>query len=140
MTMKTAGRPICGFSAVFSSSEFGKIFILPNLISKSNIPYGDIILRVKLAKIPVLPNRGDASFPARFFQHITRSEKRQQKVAVTRLHNQRKRLPQRAARRSVPACKRLSASAYTSVMLGLLWLSARCTRSISPYFSIKSTA
>lgn len=67
LTRKTAGRPICGVSAVFSSSKFGKIFILPNLISKSNIPYGDIILRVKLAKIPVLPNRGDCLLPARFF-------------------------------------------------------------------------
>ena len=87
MTTKTAGRPICGFSAVFSSSEFGKIFILPNLISKSNIPYGDIILRVKLAKYLFCRIAGTASFPRDFFQHITRSEKRQQKVAVTHLHN-----------------------------------------------------
>lgn len=64
---KTAGRPETGFSAVFPSSKFGKIFILPNSIQKSNIPFGDIILKVELAKIPVLPNRGDCLLPATFF-------------------------------------------------------------------------
>lgn len=63
IAQKTAERRLSCFSAVFSSSEFGKIFILPNSIQKSNIPFGDIILKVELAKIPVLPNRGDASFP-----------------------------------------------------------------------------
>ena len=29
---KTAGRPETGFSAVFPSSKFGKIFILPNYL------------------------------------------------------------------------------------------------------------
>lgn len=59
--------PVC-CSTYKISCEFGKTrIILPNLISKSNIPYGDIILRVKLAKIPVLPNRGDCLLPARFF-------------------------------------------------------------------------
>jgi hypothetical protein len=36
-TKKTAGRPICGFSAAFSSSKFGKIFILPNYLWNSSI-------------------------------------------------------------------------------------------------------
>ena len=50
------------------SCEFGKTrIILPNSIQKSNIPLGDIILNVELAKIPVLPNRGDCLLPARFF-------------------------------------------------------------------------
>lgn len=50
------------------TGEFGKTrIILPNSIQKSNIPFGDIILKVELAKIPVLPNRGDCLLPATFF-------------------------------------------------------------------------
>ena len=89
----TAARPFCAFDAfvvqregelqgitksttycvgysldIPYTGEFGKTrIILPNSIQKSNIPFGDIILRVKLAKIPVLPNRGDCLLPARFF-------------------------------------------------------------------------
>lgn len=37
LTRKTAGRPICGVSAVFPSSKFGKIFILPNYLWISSI-------------------------------------------------------------------------------------------------------
>ena len=64
---KTAGKSETGFSAVFPYSKFGKIFILPNSIQKSNIPFGDIILKVELAKIPVLPNRGDCLLPVTFY-------------------------------------------------------------------------
>ena len=37
MTTKTAGMPGYGFSAAFSSSKFGKIFILPNYLWISSI-------------------------------------------------------------------------------------------------------